>query len=223
MDTRDPAFLWETEVLRSSTQPPRVNPPSSEEPTDGSGDWLTLRRASEATGVPSSTIRKWARNESIPSFMQRTSQGQVRLVSMAGIKRWADRIGRDIESLPPDPIEPVGRQPETEETSVPEGSMLVPLDAWNRMLNQLGNLHEAGQQVAEARERAAKAETETRFLKERLADLREELERTKDNASNSREDPSSALEDETQRATSSPSSLIKRAYQGWRTRGSKRG
>ena len=51
-----------------------------------------------------------------------------------------------------------------------------PLDAWNRMLNQLGNLHEAGRDLAEARERAARAETEAAFLRERLADMREQLE-----------------------------------------------
>jgi hypothetical protein len=51
--------------------------------------------------------------------------------------------------------------------------MIVPVDAWNKMLNQLGNLHEAGQQLAEARERAAKAETEAMFLRERLGELRE--------------------------------------------------
>jgi hypothetical protein len=50
--------------------------------------------------------------------------------------------------------------------------MIVPIDAWNKMLNQLGNLHEAGQQLAEARERAAKAETEALFLRERLSELR---------------------------------------------------
>jgi hypothetical protein len=52
--------------------------------------------------------------------------------------------------------------------------VLVPIDAWNKMINQLGNLHEAGQQLAEARERAARAETEARFLRERLAELRRE-------------------------------------------------
>ena len=52
--------------------------------------------------------------------------------------------------------------------------MIVPVDAWNKMLNQLGNLHEAGQQLAEARERAAKAETEALFLRERLAEMRED-------------------------------------------------
>jgi hypothetical protein len=50
--------------------------------------------------------------------------------------------------------------------------MIVPVDAWNKMLNQLGNLHEAGQQLATAKERAAKAETEALFLRERLAELR---------------------------------------------------
>ena len=39
-------------------------------------------------------------------------------------------------------------------------SLLVPLDAWNTVLNQLGNLHESSQLMAEARERAAKAEAE---------------------------------------------------------------
>jgi len=40
---------------------------------------------------------------------------------------------------------------------------------------QLGNLHEAGQQLAEARERAAKAETEVTFLRERLAGFRTDV------------------------------------------------
>jgi hypothetical protein len=50
--------------------------------------------------------------------------------------------------------------------------MLVPIEAWDKMLHQLGNLHEAGQQLAEARERAARAETEATFLRERLAEMR---------------------------------------------------
>jgi hypothetical protein len=54
--------------------------------------------------------------------------------------------------------------------------MLVPIDEWRRLLNQLGNLHEAGQQLADARERAAKAETEAQFLKERVRELRTRLE-----------------------------------------------
>ena len=54
--------------------------------------------------------------------------------------------------------------------------MIVPVAAWDKMLMQLGNLHEAGQQLAEARERAAKAETEARFLRERLGEMRRDLQ-----------------------------------------------
>ncbi len=54
--------------------------------------------------------------------------------------------------------------------------VLVPLDQWTRVLNQLGNLHEAGQQIADARERAAKAEIEAAFLRERLKEMRAELQ-----------------------------------------------
>ena len=55
--------------------------------------------------------------------------------------------------------------------------MIVPIAAWDKMLMQLGNLHEAGQQLAESRERAAKAETEVKFLRERLGEMRENLKR----------------------------------------------
>jgi small-conductance mechanosensitive channel len=60
-----------------------------------------------------------------------------------------------------------------------EESLIVPLDAWNTVLNQLGNLHEASQLMAEARERAAKAEVEAEFLREKLKSAREELEKAK--------------------------------------------
>ena len=60
-----------------------------------------------------------------------------------------------------------------------EGSLLVPLDAWNTVLNQLGNLHEASQQMAEARERAAKAESEADFLREKLKNTRHQLDEVK--------------------------------------------
>lgn len=53
-------------------------------------------------------------------------------------------------------------------------SMLVPRDAWDKLMDQLGNLHEAGMHLADARERAAKAETEATFLRERLSELRTE-------------------------------------------------
>ncbi len=59
----------------------------------------------------------------------------------------------------------------------PEGTMLVPVDAWNRVLEQLGNLHEAGQALAEARERAGRAETAAEFHAERRQALEVERDR----------------------------------------------
>lgn len=59
-------------------------------------------------------------------------------------------------------------------------SVLVPVDQWNRLLGQLGNIHEAGQQLADARERMARAETENEFLKERIRDMRRRLGETDD-------------------------------------------
>lgn len=196
-------------------------------PTQGSGDWLTVREASEATGVPTSTIRKWARHDNIASFLEETSNGYLRLVSMEGIKRWTEEIGREVD--PPEPpaavdltaVEEKAKDPEpTPEEAAPEGTMIVPLDAWNRMLNQLGNLHEAGQQLAEARERAAKAETESQFLKERLADLREALDKTRTETA---EEPEPEKAEEPSPGTRSTISLARKVYDGWRSKRRTRG
>lgn len=68
--------------------------------------------------------------------------------------------------------------PRHQPPEIPSDAVLVPMDQWNRLLGQLGNIHEAGQQLADARERMARAETENTFLKERIRDLREKLEST---------------------------------------------
>lgn len=71
-----------------------------------------------------------------------------------------------------------GQDPSAPDPQRPDG-VLVPIDQWNRVLTQLGNLHEAGQELASARERAAKAETTAEFLRERLGELRVELSEAK--------------------------------------------
>lgn len=232
---RDSAFLWETEALRGTGRSRRLPAGESGQLLAGE-DWLTLKEASDMTGVPTNTIRKWARHENIPSYLERTDDGHLRVVSLDGIRQWASEIGRELEwseetddedvvvDLTPEPDadpEPAS-EAEAREPAVPEGSMLVPLDAWNKMLNQLGNLHEAGQQLAEARERAAKAETEAQFLKERLAEMRSQLEKE-------RQPPSPPeLEDEHGAAPSTPhttttlggtaASLARKLYEGLRDR-----
>lgn len=245
MANRDSAFLWETEALRSAgTSASSRGARSVGEDLLRAGDWLTLREASEVTGVPTTTIRKWARHDNIPSFLEKTPDGHLRVVSLAGIREWASQIGREIHDNEPE-AEPQPHQDEIDLTSpdnlggptadqpIPEGSMLVPLDAWNKVLNQLGNLHEAGQQLAEARERAAKAETEALFLKERLSEMRTELEKTREAivSLGAVSDSETDLErtDESRNPAPSPATLsgtaagvARRLYQGWRQRRAKR-
>ncbi len=172
---RDSAFLWETEALRAV---PRPLPTPPREKHRAPSDWVTLRQASEVTGVPVATLRKWALRDGVPSYLEESSVGQLRMVSLEGVYARAEELGRTVtrvaRSVREQPVDPPEASPRVQ-PEVPEGTMLVPLDAWTKVLAQLGNLHEAGQQLAEARERAAKAETEAAFLRERLAELRSQL------------------------------------------------
>ncbi|KAA3638728.1 MAG: hypothetical protein DWP92_05695 [Armatimonadetes bacterium] len=196
----DATTRWETEAMRSSPQkrskPPR--PTAKREAFEpGSGTFVTLKEAEEATGIPTNTLRKWVRKEAITSYLESDGELTLRMVELDSVKHRAQELGRHLagtDTTQSDQEEqratPAPSPAETEESTsegsvraseppppaqhgdTPEGSMLVPIDAWNKMLTQLGNLHEAGQQLAEARERAAKAETEAVFLRERLAEIR---------------------------------------------------
>ncbi len=195
MTEQDAAFLWETEALRVSPQ--RVAETETE--ADGTkprdGRWVTLREASRATAIPVETLRKWARRATVPTHLTAAPGGtNIRMVDLDGVERRASELGRTVQpATEPPPPPPTGSAvhaptpppvatagpaqiPPTDGT--PPGTMIVPIDAWNKMLNQLGNLHEAGQQLAEARERAAKAETEATFLRERLTEIRQDVAAT---------------------------------------------
>ncbi|MEE8405617.1 MAG: hypothetical protein V3S32_00540 [Acidimicrobiia bacterium] len=194
MADSDTAFLWETEALRSSKATKGRHEQRPDRVDRDDADWITLREATDLTGIPVSTLRKWARRDAVPTYLEETPGGHLRMVSLGGIRQRADELGRDVKPEPPAPVrpppltidiqepgppEPENVEEETAEPEIPESTMLVPLDAWNKMLMQLGNLHEAGQQLAEARERTAKAETETVFLRERISEMRGELAEAK--------------------------------------------
>ncbi len=221
----DASTRWETEALREGDRP-RPSPPKPTKATrKAQTNWVTLKEAEAATGIPVNTLRKWVRKSTLPSYLESDGDIALRMVDLDAVEQRARELGRTIEvqttelgqelsavdqpSAPgttPDPGQrtpeqppPASRQPsavpespawepeadDRQQTSdsrptppavdgtVDEGAtMMVPVDAWNKMLAQLGNLHEAGQQLAEARERAAKAETEAVFLRERLAEMR---------------------------------------------------
>jgi hypothetical protein len=197
----DASTRWETEAIRASASQ-RSNPPrpSAKRSSQGAatqrdvGDgsrWVTLKEAEAATGVPSNTVRKWVRKGTVDSYLESDGQLALRMVNLDSLLMRAKDLGRTVvERDTPDPnpeIEVAGEtEPDLPEPpdddrppsppTRPEDTMLVPVDAWNKMLNQLGNLHEAGQQLAEARERAAKAETESIFLRERLSEMRKDAD-----------------------------------------------
>ena len=171
MTDTDPAFLWETEALRSATHR-LVEAEVDGHDSAAEGRWVTLREANRQTGIPVETLRKWARRSTIPSYLSPTNRGtSIRMVDLDGVAQRAGELGRT--TTPPAGTEQTeSSAPAAQTAPTPPGTMIVPVDAWNKMLNQLGNLHEAGRELASARERAAKAETEARFLRERLAELR---------------------------------------------------
>ncbi len=187
---------WETEALRASRSRQGGRPavsqdrrPVSDEPTV----WVTLKEASDATGIPVGTLGSWARRGTVDSYLEGNGGRTLRIVDLNAVRGRAHDLGRPLAPVPirvteteQSEVEGV-KAPSRQRSDPPPGPggpnsplrgeqtsemMIVPLDAWNKMLNQLGNLHEAGQQLGDARERAAKAETEAMFLRERLAELR---------------------------------------------------
>ena len=184
----DQSTRWETEALRGNPGN-RSSPPKPSRKRPGSTrTWVTLREAEAETSIPVNTLRKWVRKSALPSYLESDGELAVRMVDLDAVRARATELGRPIS-----PTSDTAPRETAAATSAPEvlpetvdagvdaddardaGTMIVPVDAWNKMLMQLGNLHEAGQQLAEARERAAKAETEVTFLRERLAGFRTDV------------------------------------------------
>jgi hypothetical protein len=197
MADSDALVRWETAALRETLQRRPTPPSPAFAPRKIAGNWMTLREAQDATAIPIETLRKWARREHIPSRVVETEFGTRRIVDMDAVTARARDLGREIHvadvggaapdeaPLPQPPVAApsadsspaLGEQPGPDETTTADpGTMIVPIAAWDRVLMQLGNLHKAGQELAEARERAARAETEAIFLRERLAELRAQME-----------------------------------------------
>ncbi|HSG79726.1 MAG TPA: hypothetical protein VLD62_09110, partial [Acidimicrobiia bacterium] len=175
--TEDPAFLWDRPTRISRTPGPDTPPTSHaararEEPPAERPHRITLRDAAARYGISVGTLRSWAKGGRIDAV--KDDRG-----------RWmADPASVAAETAQRAPTPPVtraaGPAPATTGPTEDGTAMLVPRDAWDRLIDQLGNLHEAGLMLAEARERAVKAETEATFLRERLADMRTERDRLRD-------------------------------------------
>lgn len=138
--------------------------------------WVTLRDANAETGASVSALRKWYRNGTVRSEEREGPHGVQRYVWLADVKArqraWAEAQAQMGRPEPPPPEE----EPEPPETGPPPGTVLVPLEAWQRTLDALADgmagIHRAGQDLAEAREAAAVERTKREFLAEQLAAAR---------------------------------------------------
>jgi hypothetical protein len=161
----DPAFTWDQPKPVVSRTRQRSAPESP-----GAGR-IALREAEHRFGVAVATLRTWARKGAIDAVM----------VEVQGTRQWMvtpESVAHHLSRSTPHPTrraQGVGPKRRTTTGPTADGTaMLVPRDAWDRLIDQLGNLHETGLLLAEARERAARAETEAGFLRERLAEMRVE-------------------------------------------------
>ncbi|HEX5631561.1 MAG TPA: hypothetical protein VFY15_07865 [Acidimicrobiia bacterium] len=167
----DPAFTWD-QPKPAVVKARRESAPTSPSPAAAR---ITLREAEHRFGVPVATLRTWARKGSIDAVMTGAEGTRQWVVTPESV---AHHLSRGAKT--PTRATPKGaKKPKTaaRQATGPTGdgsAMLVPRDAWDRLIDQLGNLHETGLMLAEARERAARAETEAGFLRERLAEVRTE-------------------------------------------------
>jgi DNA-binding transcriptional MerR regulator len=160
----DAAFIWDRPTRQRPARRDRSGDQSAESSTRGR---ITLREAERRFGVRTSTLRTWARRGKIDGI-KHSEQWYVT----------PESVGHHLSRSSPraTPTERPAATGPTEDGT----AMLVPRDAWDRLMDQLGNLHEAGLNLAEARERAAKAETEAAFLRDRLAEMRSERDELKE-------------------------------------------
>ena len=164
----DAAFIWDQPSKRP---PPRRRPKTPPEPS--TDDRITLRDAEHRFGVRTSTLRGWVRRGAIDGVLASGPHGEQWMVIPESVAHHLSRRS---------PQTAASSRTRTAGPSDDGSSMLVPRDAWDKLMDQLGNLHEAGMELASARERAAKAETEATFLRERLTEMRTERDELKEGA-----------------------------------------
>jgi DNA-binding transcriptional MerR regulator len=181
----DPAFVWD----RNAAARAGVPAPTASQAVEF-GDRITIKEAEQRFGVSVERLRAWARDGSINAVMGPGPKGgRMWLVTAESIARHLADERREAKPTPaavtPPRAAAASTAPARTGPTEDGTAMLVPRDAWDRLMDQLGNLHDAGVQLAEARERAARAETEATFLRERLTELRTERDDYKSKAERS--------------------------------------
>ena len=93
----DAANRWETEAIRESRDRRKGRPAVSQDraPSLPRGDWRTLREASDLTGIPIGTLRKWCRRETVDSYLEADGELTLRMVEMGSVRGRADELHRN--------------------------------------------------------------------------------------------------------------------------------
>ena len=134
---------------------------------------VTVSEAVECTGVSNKTIRRWISKGHVPARRVPTVHGDQWVLSLAALEERAAQLGKGVGKQEDDHGQEEG--PQEGPHTPPHDWLPVRQEVWEATVAQLANLHEAGRELAEARERAAKAETEVFFLRERLTEMREKI------------------------------------------------
>ena len=132
---------------RSDTPARRSNGAKKSSNGTGDADWVTLRQASDQTGVSVSTLRNWYRKGLVNSRVEKGPNGAQRLVKL-------QEVGERVKAkTPADP------------TPAPETS-----SGGSDSVSK--SLHELIEELAEARERAGRAEAKAELLGQQIVELR---------------------------------------------------
>src|SRR5665811_2570709 len=64
------------------------------------GEWVTLREASDAIGIPINTLRKWCRHETVDSYLEADGDLTLRVVELESVRNRARALSYTHLTLP---------------------------------------------------------------------------------------------------------------------------
>ena len=94
---------WETAALRESQARRRGRPGVSQDRRRAPSQpplWVTLREASDATGIPAGTLGSWARRGTVDSYLEGNGGRKLRIVELNDVRGRARELGRPVAPVP---------------------------------------------------------------------------------------------------------------------------
>ena len=147
--------------------PPKTNKPKTSSSAKAGPQWVPLAEAAERAGVNASTLRNWARNGKVESRTANGSGGPRRLVRLEEVMARASGDSAPRAGATGDDASSDDAKKRTASIEEELGAQLVPV---------MKALPDMIRELAEARERAGRAEAKAEFLNDQLAELRSRRE-----------------------------------------------